>query len=181
MNWLIDGMDRHQSLSFLHLLIMTIKPQYLEIKTSQLPGAGLGLFTRVFIPSGSLVIEYKGVVTTWEAVRDQIHNDYIYYLSSRHVIDAGPTPKALARYANDAKGIKQVPGINNNCIFKKLNGRIYIKARVDILPGSEIFVSYGKQYWDTARNNAEIEKRRKEEEVREAARRQDEEEEKDKH
>lgn len=143
---------------------MTIKPQYLEIKTSQIPGAGLGLFTKVFIPCGSLVIEYKGVVTTWEAVREEIDNDYIYYLSSRHVINARPTPKALARYANDAKGIKQVPGINNNCLFKKMDGRVYIKARIDILPGEEIFVSYGKQYWDTARNNAEIARRRELEE-----------------
>jgi len=157
--------SRHeQSRSFLHLLLMTIKPQYLEIKTSQIPGAGLGLFTKVFIPSGSLVIEYKGVVTTWEAVREEIDNDYIYYLSSRHVINARPTPKALARYANDAKGMQQVPGLNNNCIFKKMDGRVFIKARTDILPGSEIFVSYGKQYWDTARNNAAIAKRRKLEE-----------------
>lgn len=147
---------------------MTIKPQYLEIKTSQIPGAGLGLFTKVFIPCGSLVIEYKGVVTTWEAVSGEIDNDYIYYLSSQHVINARPTPKALARYANDAKGLQQVPGINNNCIFKKMNGRVYIKARADILPGNEILVSYGKQYWDTARNNAAIAKRRKLKELNES-------------
>ena len=147
--------------SSLHLHVMTLKPQYLEVKTSQLPGAGLGLFTKVFIPSGSLVVEYKGVVTTWEAVKNEIDNDYIYYISSRHVINARPTPKAHARYANDAKGITRVEGLNNNCTFKKLDGRVFIKARMDILPGSEIFVSYGKQYWDTARNNEEIAKRRK--------------------
>lgn len=140
---------------------MTIKPHYLEIKTSQIPGAGLGLYTKIFIPSGSLVSEYKGVVTTWEAVKDEIDNDYIYYISSRHVINARPTTKALARYANDAKGMKQVEGLNNNCTFKKMEGRVYIKARVDILAGTEIFVSYGKQYWDTARNNEAIAKRRK--------------------
>jgi SET domain-containing protein len=139
---------------------MTIKPHYLEIKTSQIPGAGLGLFTKIFIPCGSLVIEYKGVVTTWEAVKEEIDNDYIYYISSRHVINARPTLKALARYANDAKGMKQVEGINNNCTFKKMEGRVYIKARVDILAGTEIFVSYGKQYWDTAKNNEAIAKRR---------------------
>lgn len=152
---------------------MTIKPQYLEIKTSQIPGAGLGLFTKVFIPCGSLVIEYKGIVTTWEAVSGEIDNDYIYYLSSQHVINARPTPKALARYANDAKGLQQVPGINNNCIFKKMNGRVYIKARADILPGNEILVSYGKQYWDTARNNAAIAKRRKLKELNESQNNED--------
>jgi len=139
---------------------MTIKPHNLEIKTSQIPGAGLGLFTKIFIPSGSLVIEYKGVITTWEAVKEEIDNDYIYYISSRHVINARPTPKALARYANDAKGMKRVEGLNNNCTFKKIEGRVYIKARVDIPAGAEIFVSYGKQYWDTARNNEALAKRR---------------------
>ena len=143
---------------------MTIKPQYLEIKGSQIPGAGLGLFTNIFIPAGSLVIEYKGVVTTWDAVKDQLDNDYIYYLSRNHVIDAAPTPKAMARYANDAKGLTQVPGINNNCTFKKIEGRVFIKARTDIHEGQEILVSYGKQYWDTARNNAALEKERQEKE-----------------
>lgn len=139
---------------------MTIKPQYLEIKPSQIPGAGLGLYTKVFIPVGSLVTEYKGLVTTWDAVKEQIDNDYIYYISRNHVIDAAPTPGVLARYANDAKGLTQVPGLNNNCIFKKIDGRVFIKARTNILPGSEILVNYGKQYWDTARNNAALEKQR---------------------
>jgi uncharacterized protein len=150
----------------LHLLRMTIKPQYLEIKPSQIPNAGLGLFTKVFIPVGSLVIEYKGVVTTWDAVKEQIDNDYIYYISRNHVIDAAPTPKSLARYANDAKGLTQLPGINNNCIFKKMEGRVFIKARANIQPGSEILVSYGKQYWDTARNNIALEKERLAEEAK---------------
>lgn len=145
---------------------MTLKPQHLEIKPSQIPGAGLGLYTRVFIPVGSLVIEYKGIVTTWDEVKDQIDNDYIYYISRNHVIDAGPTPRSLARYANDAKGLTQMPGINNNCIFKKIEGRVFIKARANIEAGSEILVHYGKQYWDTARNNALLEKARKEEEAK---------------
>jgi uncharacterized protein len=152
---------------------MTLKPQYLEIKPSGIPGAGLGLFTKVFIPTGSLVIEYKGVITTWDEVKEQIDNDYIYYISRNHVINAAPTPKSLARYANDAKGLTQIPGINNNCIFKKIEGRVFIKARANILAGSEILVNYGKQYWDTARNNATLENERLEEEAK--ARREEEE------
>lgn len=145
---------------------MTIKQQYLEVKPSQIPGAGLGLYTTVFIPAGTLIIEYKGVVTTWDEVKDQIDNDYIYYIGRNHVINAAPTPKAIARYANDAKGLTQLPGINNNCIFKKIEGRVFIKARANITAGSEIFVSYGKQYWDTARNNAALEKERKAQEAK---------------
>lgn len=137
---------------------MTVKSRHLEIKTSNIPGSGLGLFTKVFIPRGSLVVEYKGIVTTWAAVKDQHFNDYIYYISSQHVIDAGPTPNELARYANDAKGLGQVKGIYNNCFFKKMNGRVFLKARTDIQAGEEIYVNYGKEYWDTHRNNAALAK-----------------------
>jgi len=151
---------------------MTIKPQNLEVKTSGIPGSGLGLYTKVFIPAGSLVVEYKGIITSWDAVKDQLDNDYIYYISRNHVIDAAPTPRSLARYANDAKGLTRIPGINNNSIFKKIDGRVFIKARANIPAGSEILVSYGKQYWDTARNNAAIEKKQQKEEAK--ARREEE-------
>lgn len=41
-----------------------------------------------------------------------------------------------------------------------MDGRVFIKARANIPAGSEILVNYGKQYWDTARNNAALEKER---------------------
>jgi SET domain-containing protein len=129
---------------------------YLVVQTSLLPGAGKGLFTLVNIPRGTQIIEYIGHITTWAAVKEDYDNPYIYYFNSKHVIDALPHADALARYANDAAGMSRMPGISNNCFFKKEGKRVFIQARRNIPAGSEILVNYGKGYWDTAIENLRI-------------------------
>ena len=64
--------------------------------------------------------------------------------------------KAMARYANDARGIIKVKGITNNCVFIKEGRKIYIKSIKNIAAGSEILVRYGKEYWDTIKYNLAI-------------------------
>src|SRR6478609_1668367 len=81
-------------------LCMVTYARFLFIRPSQLTGAGKGLFTKVFIPKGSFVVEYKGRVTTWNAVKHDIDNDYLYYVNRQHVVNAKPYAKALGRFAN---------------------------------------------------------------------------------
>jgi len=133
----------------------------LRVKKSSLPDSGKGLFTRVFIPKGTRIVEYTGTVTTWKEVEDDADNGYIYFYNSKHVIDAAPHKDALARYANDAAGLSRVKGISNNSVYEKSKGRVYIKAEKDIPAGAEILVSYGKDYWDQVRKNIKIEARKK--------------------
>jgi SET domain-containing protein len=52
---------------------------------------------------------------------------------------------------NDAKGIQQVKGINNNAEYVVIKRKIFIYATKNIPAGAEIFVGYGKGYWDTIR------------------------------
>jgi hypothetical protein len=80
-------------------------------------------------------------------------NGYIYYVNRQHVIDAFPTKAALARYANDAKGIVRTDGLNNNCTYRVEGRRVYIYSMRNIPAGSELFVGYGKEYWDIIREN----------------------------
>ncbi|PZR24775.1 MAG: SET domain-containing protein-lysine N-methyltransferase, partial [Azospira oryzae] len=47
---------------------MALLEKHLYVKKSTLPGAGKGLFTKVFIPKGTRIIEYKGEVLTWKEV-----------------------------------------------------------------------------------------------------------------
>ena len=148
---------------------MHIPSRHLEVKTSTLPGSGLGLFTKVDIPKDSYIVEYKGRVVRWDDVKDDAENAYLYYVSNDCVIDARPYKKALARYANDARGITKVKGVNNNAAYERSNGKVYIKAVRHIPAGSEILVSYGKEYWDTHRENARIELRRQKEERKKGA------------
>lgn len=127
------------------------------VKDSTIPNSGKGLFTKTFIPKGTRIVEYKGKVTNWKAVKDDADNGYIYVVNNNHVIDAGKTLKALARYANDARGISRVKGITNNCNYVNDGTKVYIESVKDIPAGSELFVGYGKDYWDVIRNNLRIE------------------------
>jgi len=141
---------------------MALLEKQLIVKKSLLPGAGKGLFTKKFIPKGTRIVEYKGKITTWKDVSaEEKENLYIYYVKRHHVIDALPVKSALARYANDAKGLKRVKGLTNNAAYVEDGLKVYIESTKDIPAGSEIFVSYGKEYWDVIRYNARLAKKKK--------------------
>lgn len=136
----------------------------LIVKNSTLPQAGKGLFTKSFIPAGTHIIEYKGRVTTWNEVKEkEADNAYIMYVNRNHVINALPYKKALARYANDARGIGKIKGLRNNAVYATVKNRVYIKATRDIKAGEEILVDYGKSYWQTMKENREIDKQKERE------------------
>jgi SET domain-containing protein len=141
---------------------MALLEKQLVVKKSTLPGSGKGLFTKKAIPKGTRIVEYKGRITSW---KDSDHrngaNGYIYYVKRYHVIDALPYKKALARFANDAKGISRVKGITNNSEYLEDGLKVYITATKDIPANAEIFVGYGKEYWDVIRENRKLAKKNK--------------------
>jgi len=142
---------------------MTLLEKQLVIKRSSLPGAGKGLFTKNFIPKGTPIVEYKGKITTWKEVEhNNGENGYIYYVKRSHVIDASNNTEELARYANDAPGITRVKGVTNNAEYVEDGVRVFIQAKKDIPAGSEIFVPYGKEYWDVIRHNIRLEQSNRE-------------------
>ena len=61
--------------------------------------------------------------------------------------------KAFAHYANDGSGFKKLKGIKNNSEYIVDGKRVFITAKHDIAAGEEIFVAYGKEYWDAMREN----------------------------
>ena len=136
---------------------MALLEKKLVVKHSTILGSGKGLFTKVFIPEGTRIVEYKGKISTWKDVdHNNGKNGYIYYVTRNHVIDASSYKKALGRYANDAKGLKRIKGINNNSVYSRDNKRVYIESTKDIPANSEILVEYGKEYWDVIRYNARL-------------------------
>ncbi|HLK27212.1 MAG TPA: SET domain-containing protein [Puia sp.] len=139
---------------------MALLEKKLVIKNSVIPGAGKGLFTKVFIPKGTRIVEYKGRATTWKEVdHDDGRNGYIYYIKRTLVIDAYNHKKALGRYANDAQGISKIKGLRNNSEYMIDGMKVFIEAKKDIPAGSEILVSYGKEYWDIIKYNISIEEK----------------------
>jgi SET domain-containing protein len=139
---------------------MALLEKQLRVKRSALPGAGKGLFTTRFIPRNTRIVEYKGRVTKWRDA-DHENNGNIYFVNRNHVIDARPYKKALARFANDARGIQRVNGFTNNSEYEEDGLKVYIKSTKDIPAGGEIFVDYGKEYWDVIRYNLRLDEKEK--------------------
>ncbi len=130
----------------------------LVVKKSKIPGAGKGLFTNELIKRGERVIEYTGDNITWAECmkRNELMDGiaaYFFYVSARKCVDAQNCPESLARYANDAAGIVRLQGFRNNSRFEVIRGKPYIVASRNIKPGEEIYVAYGKEYWDAMREN----------------------------
>ena len=128
----------------------------LLVKTSLLPNAGKGLFTDKAIKKDSKIIEYKGEIIDWKEYTKRVKEDkdgYLFFISNNRCIDAYPTPRYKARYANDAEGLSRVKGLKNNAVYEIFDNKCFIVATRDIKAGEEIFVSYTKEYWDCIRHN----------------------------
>lgn len=141
---------------------------YLEVKPSQLPDAGLGLYTKREIKKGERFVEYLGEIVTEKELDKRAEKDiygYAFYISKKVCIDAFYTPNAIARYANDAKGLGRVKGLKNNCVYDIWKKRGWIMAEKDIKPGEEIFVDYGADYWKDIKYNIQLDEERKKENV----------------
>lgn len=135
---------------------MALLEKQLEVKESNLPGAGKGLFTTEYIAKGTRIAEYKGRIRTWKEVKDDDTNYYIFYVNRNYIIDANRRKTSLARYINDAKGLQKVKGLVNNAQFVRDGKKVYVEATRNIPAGGEIFVGYGKDYWDVIRKNRKI-------------------------
>jgi len=139
---------------------MALLEKQLYIRKSTLPGSGKGLFTKKFIPKGTRIVEYKGEILTWKEVQKLAddRNGYVFYVNSKHCIDAFNYKKALGRYANDAKGLSKVEGVKTNAEYIVDDKRCFIKAIKDIPARSEIFVEYGADYWKVVKDNLKIDR-----------------------
>ena len=132
---------------------MALLEKYLEVKDSNIAGAGKGLFTTKSITKGTRIVEYKGRIRTWKEVENEDENYYIFYVTEDHVIDASSYKKSPARFINDAKGLTKMKGVINNARFVIDGSRVFVEAIRNIAEGDEIFLSYGKEYWQVIRAN----------------------------
>ena len=136
---------------------MALLEKQLVVKKSTIPNSGKGLFTKIFIPKGTRIVEYKGKISSWKDVKDEDgKNGYIFYVNRNHVINALPVKSALARYANDARGLVRIKGVTNNCDYITDGRKAYIESKKDIPAGAEILVDYGGDYWKTIRENVKL-------------------------
>ena len=113
------------------------------VKTSRLPGAGLGLFAVRAFAVGELVCEYTGTVLD-SAARSLEDKSYLMRLGEGVFVDARTHYEVHARYINDCRD-KRV----HNVSFDKRPSerRALVVASRPIAAGDELYASYGPLYW----------------------------------
>ena len=131
---------------------MELKSAKFEVRRSQVPNAGMGLFARRELPRGTK-LKYRGQLMTSQQVEEKYPGDVLapYTLSFKrfgHVffVDASETPQHLARYANDSHGTLFIP----NAVFRDPDpGRLWpcLYLTRSVKPGEEIFADYGRVFW----------------------------------
>lgn len=125
----------------------------LYIKKSNISGSGLGVFTNDFIPTGSLIDKYMG-----KYVEGLYGGDYYFRIDDNIGINALDPPRCYMAFLNDAsyrpsskRGLKRFNehSFSNNCKFEVdiINKKVMVYSIMDIEPGSELFISYGNDYW----------------------------------
>ena len=125
----------------------------LYIGPSEIPNAGLGVFTRNSIPSGTYIDDYYG-----ELVEYICPGEYSFQIEDTLFINAENLPRCYMAMLNDAsyfptskRALKRFRphGLMNNCVFRvnTKESRVCIYSIVDILPDTELLVCYGDHYW----------------------------------
>ncbi len=102
---------------------------------------GKGVFAVSDFAQGETIIEYVGEIISWpEALRrhphdpQDPHHTFYFHIDEGHVIDA--------KYGgNSSRWINH--SCKPNCEPDEVNGRIFIKAKRNILAGEELNYDYG--------------------------------------
>ena len=110
----------------------------LEIKQSQINGAGMGVYTLDFIPNHSFIDYYIGDFCKYPLSK------YFIEIDHNFGIDAGQFPRCYMAMINDSYQTTYT----NACEFLIENKTVSVYSIRDIQPGEELFISYGDQYWN---------------------------------
>jgi len=122
---------------------------YLYVGPSQIPEAGLGLFTAIKIYKDETIAIFHGEILNDEEAtkREQKGMDrYFVNLIDGNILDSMHVA-CFAKYANDVNGGEKVKFKNNAILTLDENNAVCLTATRDIKAMEEIFCSYGKAYW----------------------------------
>lgn len=102
---------------------------------------GRGVYAVAPIEAGEVIIEYTGERISWDEAMDRHPHDpkqpnhtFYFHIETGEVIDA-------LHGGNSARWINHA--CDPNCEADEVDGRVFIKALRDLLPGEELFYDYG--------------------------------------
>ena len=122
---------------------------YLFTQTSQISGAGLGLFTAITIFKDEVICLFKGEQLSDEEADTRIaasEDQYFINLLDGTIMDSKHVD-CFAKYANDAAGPGDHAFNNNAKIGLNELDQVCLIAERNIKAQEEIFCGYGEKYW----------------------------------
>jgi len=130
----------------------------LLVKPSTLPDAGRGLFADHDFAKGQRITEYCGELIDHKqalALRAEGKAQYVRVVEAQHSYIDGikdPTQISSAGWASMANH-SDAPNAVFDRVWEKSKAqyRVFIKAKRAIAKGEEIFVNYGKGYWESTK------------------------------
>jgi hypothetical protein len=146
---------------------------HVEIRRSNIDGAGLGLFaynpsydrgdSHIVFKRGDFIAPYCGEEISEEEMNyrytgavdeaDSIICPYVVRTCEDTFVD-GALVRGPAVYGNDAKGCTNTSNLRNNAALCQ-NPELGAYATKTIRQGEEIFIGYGKSYWEGLHCNFE--------------------------
>jgi SET domain-containing protein len=115
------------------------KGRRIQVRSSGVHGRGV--YAAAEIAAGERIIEYTGERISWDEAMDRHPHDpkqpnhtFYFHIESGEVIDA-------LHGGNSARWINH--SCDPNCEADEVDGRVFIKALRDLLPGEELFYDYG--------------------------------------
>ena len=136
------------------------RPVKIKVAPSQIPNAGLGLYVLEDVKKDQWIARYSGTPLTKAESKQHGHSHYRLQVHSNLFLDAKDLKHFEGRYINDATRSKfkvnarfaanYITETDSATGFKWV--RIY--ATRNIKAGEEIFLSYGKEFWDNTTRNA---------------------------
>eukprot|EP01054_Gregarina_sp_Poly1_P005015 Gregarina_sp_Poly_1__5014@NODE_2659_length_1862_cov_546_523120_g1686_i0_p1_GENE_NODE_2659_length_1862_cov_546_523120_g1686_i0NODE_2659_length_1862_cov_546_523120_g1686_i0_p1_ORF_typecomplete_len407_score48_26SET/PF00856_28/1_6e17_NODE_2659_length_1862_cov_546_523120_g1686_i05721792 len=126
-----------------------------EVRDSTIPEAGRGLFASRDFKKGEFVTEYVGEIITRDEARRRLRRGQFHYLGTlvtgMYEIDGIQVPRdgeGAASFINHARkphaNVQWAHVEDRKACFR----RMFAKASRDIAAGEELFLDYGKTYWE---------------------------------
>ena len=123
--------------------------EFLFTQKSQLPNAGMGLYTAIDIYRDEIVAIFHGEVLTERQITLRVgkgKDRYFINLLDGKIVDSMNTT-CFAKYANDVRGSSKTTFRNNVKINIDDKNNVCLSSIRNIKAGDELFCSYGSRYW----------------------------------
>lgn len=125
--------------------------EFTTIEPSRIPGAGMGVYSKKFIPSNTIIGDYKGKFLTDEEYWKLVNSDQWHYVMGLDECSYKYTKGIKyidGRFGNFTTRINYAPTEFQNVKFQKICEAPYVNvvSTKDIQAGDEIYVDYGPNY-----------------------------------